>query len=189
MRSTPPHGSRRPRVAAALATGLLSLPFAGCGGGGGGGGGDVGGGPAPLAITATALAVGDVRYDYDQSLAATGGSGSRTWSLVPATGTPPPGITLSATGRLSGRPQANGTYPFQVRAVDTVDPTQSATRLFSIAVGSLPIDLVTPHWGDVWVGDACSLTATLSTSSVTFVLRSSGSGASVTTDGLTPSAA
>jgi hypothetical protein len=177
------------RVAALLATGLLALPLGACGGGGGGGGEDAAGGPPPLAIVATALAVGDVRYDYDQSLAATGGSGFRTWSIVPGTGTPPPGIALSATGRLSGRPQANGTYAFQVRAVDALDATQSASRLFSIAVGSLPVDLSTPHWGDVWVGDPCALTATLATSAVTFVLRSSATGASVTSGGAVPPSA
>src|SRR6185503_5800136 len=58
-------------------------------------------------ITSSPLPVGTIGLAYSQTLVAAGGTPNYTWSL--ASGTLPPGLTLSATGTLSGQPSAPGT--------------------------------------------------------------------------------
>jgi hypothetical protein len=52
----------------------------------------------------------------------------------------PPGLKLSATGVISGKPTKKGIYPFTVKIVDTKTPTKpvvqvSATKALSIVIG------------------------------------------------------
>jgi hypothetical protein len=93
-----------------------------------------------LAITTTSLPDGTSGTPYSQSLVATGGSGTLTWSLAAGSQPPPPGISLSAAGVLSGTPTGTGTYPFTVQVVDSGSPQQTATRSLSITVGAAPCD-------------------------------------------------
>ena len=65
--------------------------------------------PPALSITTTSLANGTVGVAYSQTLAATGGTGSYTWSV--SVGPLPPGLTLSAAGVLSGTPTQAGLTP------------------------------------------------------------------------------
>jgi len=82
-----------------------------------------GGGPGPLTINTTALAGGTVGTGYNQSLSASGGTPPYGWSLVQGLGTLPPGLSLSASGVITGSPTTAGTYNFTVRVTDSVPAT------------------------------------------------------------------
>jgi hypothetical protein len=73
----------------------------------------------PLAISTPNLNTGITGQAYNQTLQATGGYGSYTWSIY--SGTLPQGINLdTATGVLSGTPQAASTIPLVIMAEDSV---------------------------------------------------------------------
>ena len=86
-------------------------------------------GPVRPAIITASLPGGALGVPYGQSLSATGGRPIE-WSV--ADGVLPDGLTLSATGRISGTPTATGTFTFSVRAANAGDRD---TRSFSITVG------------------------------------------------------
>ncbi|HXG67626.1 MAG TPA: putative Ig domain-containing protein, partial [Blastocatellia bacterium] len=87
----------------------------------------------PLTITTTSpLAAATAGSAYSQTLAATGGSGSYTWSLV--SGALPAGISLSAGGIISGTTSATGTFNFTVRVTDSAAAT--AQKDFSLTVNA-----------------------------------------------------
>ncbi len=75
------------------------------------------------------LASGKWGYSYALQLRAACGSGSYTWSLV--SGAPPPGMTLSSGGVLSGAPSDTGTYSFQA---NVTDGTHTASRGMTLSV-------------------------------------------------------
>ncbi|WDL95303.1 Ig domain-containing protein [Alicyclobacillus sp. ALC3] len=72
-----------------------------------------------------------------------GGYGSYTWSL--ASGTLPPGYTLTSGGVLSGRSNRVGTYSFTVRVTDSLGATrlESATWVIEQAVSPLTVQSIT----------------------------------------------
>ena len=90
-------------------------------------------GTTALSITTSTLPDGSVGAAYSQTLAATGGSTPYTWS---ASGTLPPGITVTSAGALTGTPSAAGTYSFTARAVDSRSVT--ATRSLSLTIAAPP---------------------------------------------------
>ena len=93
-----------------------------------------------IAISPSSLAGGRQYQAYSQTLAASGGNSSYTWSL--ASGSLPAGLTLSSGGVISGTPTvAPGTYTFSVTATDSVGCT--ATRSCSILF-SCPTISITP---------------------------------------------
>jgi uncharacterized protein (TIGR03437 family) len=71
----------------------------------------------PVIQTAT-LPNGFLDTAYSAPLAAAGGTGPYTWTLL--RGPLPAGYALSADGRLSGRTPVAGTYTFLVRVADTL---------------------------------------------------------------------
>jgi len=90
-------------------------------------------GTTALSITTSTLPDGSVGAAYNQTLAATGGSTPYTWS---ASGTLPPGITVSTGGVLAGTPTTAGTYSFTARAIDSKSVT--ATRSLSLTIAAPP---------------------------------------------------
>jgi len=71
-----------------------------------------------------------VRF-YQQTLQATGGSGSYAWSI--SSGTLPPGMWLDAsTGRIFGAARLRGSWSFAIKVQDTQNAALSATRSFTI---------------------------------------------------------
>jgi len=77
---------------------------------------------------------------YSTSLAATGGSGSYTWSLF--SGTLPAGLSLSAAGVISGTPSGSGLSNFTVQVTDG---TQTKTKAFALTVNAtLAISTASP---------------------------------------------
>src|SRR3990172_6090679 len=92
---------------------------------------------APIIVT-TSLAPGVTAVAYSQTITASGGSGSYTWSVVP--GTLPPGLSLvqnGNAGQISGTPSEIGTYTFTIRVTDS--DGLIATKQFTVAVSSLTI--------------------------------------------------
>jgi hypothetical protein len=89
---------------------------------------------AAPAITTTTLPAGVEGTAYSQAIAKTGGAGALTFTV--SAGTLPPGLTLSASGTISGTPTGpNGTANFTVKVTDssTVTP-QNATQALSILI-------------------------------------------------------
>ena len=90
---------------------------------------------AAPAITTSALPNAFQAVPYSTGVAASGGTGTMTWSLN--TGTLPTGLSLNAgTGVISGTPSATGTVNLTLLVTDAVGAT--ATRALSLTVGATP---------------------------------------------------
>jgi hypothetical protein len=72
---------------------------------------------APVAIAVPTVPRSEIGVPFQLALAASGGSGTYTWTL--SSGTLPPGVALAANGTISGTPRAGGTFPFTATATDT----------------------------------------------------------------------
>ena len=87
----------------------------------------------PLSITTTSLPAGNIGAVYGQPVQTVGGFGPLTFSIVPGTGTLPPGFSLNTTtGAISGTATATGSFPFTVRVADTSG--QQASQGLSIRI-------------------------------------------------------
>ena len=97
----------------------------------------------PLAITTASLPAGVIGTAYSQTLQATGGVPSYTWS----SGTLPAGLSLNAsTGVISGTPGGTytGTTTFTVTATDKQTPSPAATTVnLSITVSAPQLKVTT----------------------------------------------
>jgi hypothetical protein len=86
---------------------------------------------AIVITTASPLPQGTVGVNYSQALAATGGSGTYTWSV--SAGSLPGGLTLnSTTGLISGQPTTAIAANFTIQATDTNQAT--ASKQFALTV-------------------------------------------------------
>lgn len=91
-------------------------------------------GVLPLSITTPSpLPGGTVGTVYNVTVAATGGTGTRSWSIL--SGNLPVGLTLNpSTGALSGTPTTAGTSSFTVSIQDSGSPQQSDQRQFNLTI-------------------------------------------------------
>ena len=88
--------------------------------------------PALVITTAASLPIGTVNVNYAQALAATGGSGQYTWSLVTGSSLPG-GLSLNATmGTISGSPTAPGQASFTMQVTDSNQAT--ASKQFTMTI-------------------------------------------------------
>ena len=96
----------------------------------------------PLSIGTTSLPNGYINIVYSQTLIASGGGGSYTWSIV--SGSLPAGLSLSPGGVISGTPATRqGVYSFTVQVSDGVSTaTQSLSITITSAIGIGPITWV-----------------------------------------------
>ncbi len=94
----------------------------------------------PVSVTGQPPA-GTVGLAYTTPFSASGGTGPYSWSIV--SGTLPAGLTLSATGAVSGTPTAQGTSVFVLQAQDSIGATGSAVFSITINPASLTIALST----------------------------------------------
>jgi uncharacterized repeat protein (TIGR01451 family) len=93
-----------------------------------------------LSVATTTLPAGQYGTAYPATtLQAVRGTGPLTWSV--ATGSLPPGLTLSPAGLLAGTPMAIGTFPFTVKVTDHSSPVRTATRDLSVTVTPGSADL------------------------------------------------
>ncbi len=85
-----------------------------------------------LTVPATATFTGTVGVPFSQSLAATGGTTPYIWQ---ASGLPP-GLSISATGSLTGTPTAAGTFRFIANVSDSGTPSpQTGSTAVTVTVG------------------------------------------------------
>ena len=130
-------------MAAAASTGLL-LTLAACGGSGGGTPfNPPPPAPPPLSVSTTSLPDGNLSQSYSATLQASGGTGTRTWSLASGSGPLPDGLTMSSFGVISGTPSVEGTFNFTVQVADSSSPQQVATRALSILIRTDAVTITT----------------------------------------------
>src|SRR5437763_12446563 len=94
----------------------------------------------PLTITTSSLQNGESGLAYAQTLSATGGGSTRTWSLTG--GQLPPGLTLAGNGQISGTPTAPGTFSFTVKVTSgasSASKTVTLTVIAGISVSASPV--------------------------------------------------
>jgi hypothetical protein len=105
---------------------------------------------SPVVITTAALPGGTAGTAYNSSVAATGGTGGITFSID--SGSLPAGLSLAASGAITGNPTTAGTANFTVKATDSAGA--SATRALSISVvaASSPLTIATVRVFNVPVG-------------------------------------
>lgn len=97
-----------------------------------------------LTINPITLPSGSIGNPYNQTLSATGGYGSYTWTIASGSGGLPPGLTLSSAGVISGAPQSGGNCTFTVQVSDSQSPTPAtATASFTINVPYNPLQVTT----------------------------------------------
>jgi hypothetical protein len=115
-----------------------------------------------VSITTSTLPTGYVGDLYTQTtLAATGGSGSFTWTWAAATGSSlPAGLNLSTAGVITGTPATAGTYSVVVTATDTA--SHKATATLSIVVDA-SVSVTTASLPAGYVGSAYTQTALVAT--------------------------
>ncbi|MCU1383590.1 MAG: hypothetical protein JWL71_2287 [Acidobacteria bacterium] len=90
--------------------------------------------PAALRVTTPSLGSIEYRQGYQAQLAVSGGTGSTTWTVIG--GALPAGVTLDASGGVSGTPTAIGTFSVTVRAVDANWPGSSADAPLALVVSA-----------------------------------------------------
>lgn len=91
---------------------------------------------AALSITTASLPAGNVGSVYNQTVSATGGKTTYTWSII--SGALPAGLSLNAsTGIITGTPTTAGTSSFTVQVADVNAVT--ATKALSIAINNVPV--------------------------------------------------
>ena len=130
--------------------------------------------------TASPLPAGTVGVAYTAQFAASGGSGTYSWSGASL----PSWLTISSGGALSGTPPSSGTVTFSITATDTL--SQSVTRSFSLTSNSaltittaspLPAGTVGAAYSAQFAASGGSGTYTWSGSSLPSWLAVSSSGA------------
>ena len=107
---------------------------------------------APVSITTSSLPAGKVGTAYSQTLLASGGTGTYTWSI--ASGSLPAGLNLSGSGQIAGTPTVAGNANFTVKVSDA--GSGSAMRALSINVAANPVSITTSSLPDGQVGVAYS---------------------------------
>jgi hypothetical protein len=86
--------------------------------------------PQVLKLAGGALKGGQVRVAYSASVAATGGTGTDTYT---ATGLPK-GLSMAKTGAVRGMPAASGSFTVTVTVKDSASPVQTATGTYTIVI-------------------------------------------------------
>jgi hypothetical protein len=108
---------------------------------------------APAALQILTASLGAVGYlqPYQSQLAASGGSGSTTWSV--SGGALPAGVTLDATGSVSGVPSTIGTFLVTVSAADAnwPDNRSQASLAFTVSAPALAVTVSSPSSAQVGV--------------------------------------
>jgi hypothetical protein len=104
-------------------------------------------------VTTTSPLVPDgvVGSAYTTTLDEAGGIPPVTWNIVPCAactpGTPPPGVSLSASGTLSGTPTAPGIYTFEVNVTDSAGNIGTPQTLTLRVADALFGDLIVADGG------------------------------------------
>jgi hypothetical protein len=103
----------------------------------------------PLAILTTTLPGAVAGQGYNAPLTASDGVTPYTWSI--ASGSLPPGLSLSPAGVISGTPTGTGVSDFTVQVTDSESPPVSVTAELSISVVA-PLTITTQSLPDATQG-------------------------------------
>ena len=113
--------------------------------------------PPSLTITTSSLPGGTAGAPYSASLAVTGGTGPYTWSVQ--SGQLAPGLSLSASGIISGTPSTEGVYTVTMQVLDITG--QKLLKSFNLAIAAaLVITSVTLPNGTAETAYSATLSAT-----------------------------
>ena len=112
--------------------------------------------PTPLSITTSSLSSATAGSSYTATLSASGGTPPYTWSL--ASGQLPPGLTLSASGVISGIPITSGSFSFTPQAKDVAGNLATRPETIQVAPGVSPISSTTGSLPGATVGTAYQAT-------------------------------
>jgi large repetitive protein len=121
--------------------------------------------PPALGITTSSLSSGTVGTAYFQALAATGGTPPYSWALSALS--LPAGLSLSATGTISGTPLTTGLIGFSVQVTDSAG--NKTTKTLAIDIEPAPVQITTPSLPPSTVGVSYSQTLTATGGSPPFV--------------------
>ncbi len=86
----------------------------------------------PIQIGTASLPDTGVNLSYNQSLVASGGTGSYSWTVTD--GKLPDGLLLSTAGVLGGTPTTVGAYTFTVQATNASGPAQTGKQQYTVNV-------------------------------------------------------
>ena len=95
----------------------------------------------PLVIGPAALPAAVINTPYSATFTSVGGVGPFTWAL--ASGTLPPGLTISASGVISGTPTVLGTTTFKVQVTDSQTPTAAVDVASKSVTVNSPLAITT----------------------------------------------
>jgi Putative Ig domain len=141
----------------------------------------------PLSVSTSSLPQGQVGANYSTPLAATGGTPPYHWSL--ASGALPAGLTLAASGTITGTPSAAtnaNAALIGLKVTDSGSPAQSSTRTLSLTIAPSALVVTTTSLAGAQVGKAytATLTATGGTPPLTWSIAAGSLPAGLS---LTPS--
>jgi hypothetical protein len=119
-----------------------------------------------ISLSPPTLPAGTTGSAYSQTISASGGIGSYTFTL--SSGALPAGVTLSAGGSLSGTPTVSGTFNFKVRATDGNGCSDSLAYSLLINCPSITVNPATLPNGFLSSAYSTTVTATGGTSPYTF---------------------
>jgi hypothetical protein len=137
-------------------------------------------------ITTASLPPGTVGAAYNQTVTASGGAGTLTFSI--SAGSLTPGLTLSSAGAITGTAAGAGIANFTVRVTDSSTAgAQSATKLLSIMTSAAPLAIATTTLLNGIQNDHYkqALRATGGTSPLTWSITSGALPAGLLLDGTT----
>jgi len=94
------------------------------------------GGTSSLTISTASLPNATVGASYSQTVVASGGAGSYTFTLASGSGPLPGGLSMNAAGSITGTPTTSGTYTFTVQVSDGASPAATFQKPLSITVAA-----------------------------------------------------
>jgi hypothetical protein len=100
-------------------------------------------GASPVQVTTTSLPTGNLGRAYSAQLGATGGQSPYRWQLAADSTSLPPGLSLTATGLISGTPTTNLQSNIKVQVTDSY--FNIATKIIPITINAKPV-LSAPVW-------------------------------------------
>ncbi len=137
---------------------------------------------SPLAVEAGTLATASLGSPYADTLVATGGDGSYAWALTG--GALPGGLTLAASGVVSGTPTELGTFPFQASVTsDGATVTGSFEVTVTDDAPTLAVETATLPSGTVGQDYAAALSASGGVPPVTWSVAAGALPPGVVLDG------
>jgi hypothetical protein len=97
-----------------------------------------------LTIDTSTLPNGTVGVSYSQSLQASGGSGSFQWSVT--AGALPPGLSMAASGGITGTPSVGGAFNFTAQVASGALTAQRTLTITIVAAGFTVGDIYVGEW-------------------------------------------